>query len=94
MTVVQHRVCEHRNGRHAFTLMTNAENALSRQCDAAQHTFLIAIDFIRAVVLAVVEVVTAKDGADATAISALELILLAYWCGRSYFWWSIVAKKT
>lgn len=53
-----------------------------------QHTFLIAMDFIRTIVLTVVEVVAAKDGADATAIGALELIFLTYWRGRSRFWGS------
>lgn len=52
----------------------------------AQRTFLVAVDFIRTIVLAVVEVVAAQDGADATAAGALELILLTYWCGRRHFW--------
>lgn len=47
------------------------------------------MDFIRTIVLTVVEVVAAKDRADATAIGSLELILLAYWCGRRHFWRSI-----
>lgn len=46
------------------------------------------MDFIRTIVLTVVEVVAAKDGADATAIGALELIFLTYWPGRSRFWGS------
>lgn len=51
----------------------------------ARHTFLIAADFIRTVVLAVVEVVAAQDGADATAIRALELVLLARQFGGGDF---------
>lgn len=47
------------------------------------------MDFIRTIVLAVVEVVAAKDRADAMATGALELIFLTYWCGRSQFWRSI-----
>lgn len=54
-----------------------------------QHTFLIAVDFIRTIVLTVVEVVAAQDGADATAIGALELSLLTCWCGRRHLWRSI-----
>lgn len=50
-----------------------------------QHTFLSAVDFIRAVVLTVVEEVAAQDGADASAVGAPELILLAYWCGRRHY---------
>lgn len=47
-----------------------------------RRTFLVAVDFIRAVILAVVEVVAAKDGADAAAVGAEELILLAHRLGR------------
>lgn len=54
-----------------------------------QHTFLIAVDFIRTIVLAVVEVVAAQGRADATAVGALEFILLTYWCGGRYFCRSI-----
>lgn len=53
-----------------------------RQRGAVQHTFLVAVDFIRAVILAVVEVVAAKDGADAAAVGAEELVLLAHGLGR------------
>lgn len=63
----------------------HAEDALPRQHLAAQHTFHVALDFIRTVVFTVVEVVAAKDGADATPIGALELILLAYGRGWRHF---------
>lgn len=53
---------------------------------AVPRTFLIAVDLVRAVVLAVVEVVAAEDGADAAAVGALELIFLAYGCSRRHFW--------
>lgn len=59
---------------------------MPRQHLAPQRTFTITFDFIRAVVFTVVEVVAAKDGTDATPIGALELILLAYWCGWRHFW--------
>lgn len=60
-----------------------------------QPTFLIAVDFIRTIVLAVVEVVAAQDRADATAIGALEFIFLTYWCGGRYFCRSIgVTEKS
>lgn len=52
----------------------------------APRTFLVAVDLIRAVILAVVEVVAAEDGADAAAVSALELVFLARWCRRRHFW--------
>lgn len=81
-TVVQHRVCKHRSELHWHS----PSQPSRRQCAAAQLTFLIAIDFIRTVVLAVVEVVAAKDSADAAATGALELVLLTYWCGREQFW--------
>lgn len=55
------------------------------QCSTAQHTFLVAVDFIRAVILAVVEVVAAKDGADASAVGAEELVLLAHRLGRWHY---------
>lgn len=59
------------------------ETARRRTTTAAlRRTFLIAVDFIRAVILAVVEVVAAKDGADASAVGAEELILLAHGLGR------------
>ena len=37
-------------------------------CRDATHTFLVAADLVRAVVLTVVEVVTAQVGADAAAV--------------------------
>lgn len=59
------------------------------QCDkfpVAQHTFLTAVDFIRAIVLTVVKVVAAQNWADATAVRAPELVLLARWFGGTPFW--------
>lgn len=53
---------------------------------AVPRTFLIAVHLVRAVVLAVVEVVAAEDGADAAAVGALELVFLAYGCSRRHFW--------
>lgn len=79
-TVVQHSVCKHTGELHSHLQLSR------RRCDAAQRTFLIAIDFIRAVVLAVIEVVAAKDSTDAAATGALELVLLTCWFGREQFW--------
>lgn len=64
------------------------------QQTATQHTFLVAVDFIRTIVLAVIEVVAAKDRADASTTGALELILLAYRFGRRHWWRSTVPHKS
>lgn len=80
--VVQHRVCRRRND-----ISFKPEKKERGRCTAAaRRTFLIAVDLIRAVILAVVEVVAAEDGADAAAVGALELVFLARRCRRRHFW--------
>lgn len=81
--VVQHRVCRCRNDRHSFKLEKKERGSCTV---AARRTFLIAVELIRAVILAVVEVVAAEDAADAAAVGALELVFLARWCRRRHFW--------
>lgn len=81
--VVQHRVCRRRNDRYSFKPEKKERGCCTA---AARRTFLIAVDLIRAVIPAVVEVVAAEDGADAAAVGALELVFLARWRGRRHFW--------
>lgn len=81
--VIQHSVCPKGNKqRYGQTDICAQWTERSSQL----HTFLIAVDFIRAVVLTVVEVVAAQRRADAAAIRALELILLTNWWGSRCCW--------
>lgn len=81
--VVQHRVCRRRNDRRSLKPGKKERGCCTA---AARRTFLIAVDLIGAVILAVIEVVAAEDGADAAAVGALELVLLARRCRRRHFW--------
>lgn len=76
---------------------TETDTLLLRARDVTP-TFLVAADLVRAVVLTVVEVVTAQVGADAAAVGALELILLTDWGGlwryRGHYVKSITIQST
>lgn len=74
-----------RGGRRSQTA-TESEHCRCDKFTVARHTFLIAVDFIRAIVFTVIEVVAAQNWADATAIRAPELVLLARWFGSTPFW--------
>lgn len=68
---------------HAMSFISISTHCPVTAAVIQHRVFLIAVDFIRTVVLAVIEVVAAQDRADAETTGALELIFLTHWSGRS-----------